>query len=66
MAANSKNERRRTMKRKLKFHVLEITIVDVIESAELIEQPEQVFLTDEQYEQIKNILSNGNNRFDGQ
>jgi len=46
------------MKRKLKFHVLEITIVDAIEGAELIEQPEQAVLTDEQYEQIKKILSN--------
>lgn len=46
------------MKRKLKFHVLEITIVDAIEGAELIEQPEQAVLTDEQYEKIKKILSN--------
>lgn len=46
------------MKRKLKFHVLVITIVDAIEGAELIEQPEQAVLTDEQYEQIKKILSN--------
>lgn len=42
------------MKRKIKFHVLEITIVDAIEGAELIEQPEQAVLN----EQIKKILSN--------
>ncbi len=46
------------MKRKIKFHVLEITIVDAVEGAELIEQPEQAVLTDEQYEKIKKILSN--------
>ena len=37
---------------------MEITIVDAVEGAELIEQPEQAVLTDEQYEQIKKILSN--------
>lgn len=46
------------MKRKIKFHVLEITIVDAVEGVELIEQPEQAVLTDEQYEKIKKILSN--------
>ena len=46
------------MMRIIKFHVLECTIVDAIEGAELIEQPEQAVLTDEQYEQIKKILSN--------
>lgn len=44
------------MKRKLKLHYLEITVVDVIDEVELKEQTEQV-LTEEQYEQIKKILS---------
>lgn len=45
------------MKRKLKLHFLEITVVDVIDGVELKEHTEQV-LTEEQYDQIKNILNN--------
>ena len=45
------------MKKVLKLHCFEITVVDAIDGVELKENTEQV-LTDEQYEQIKKILSN--------
>ena len=45
------------MKKVLKLHFLEITVVDVIDGVELKENTEQV-LTEEQYDQIKKILSN--------
>ena len=45
------------MKKVLKLHFLEITVVDVIDGVELKEHTEQV-LTEEQYDQIKKILSN--------
>lgn len=46
------------MKRKLKLKTIEITTEEVIESVEIIEQRDFEVLTDEQYEQIKKILSN--------